>query len=432
MAASARPWIMWGIPTFVFTIAFFHRPVPGVIARELMQAFDATGALVGLLSAMYFYAYAGLMVPGGLLIDTYGPRRVVGAGSAVMGVGALLMAIATSTPALFAGRFLVGLGATVTFVGVLKIASAWFSPSHFGTLSALTATAGVLGALMATAPLAALVARLGWRRALACVGLATLVGAAACAVFVRDRPPGAAEEPGTLPRGHGIVGGLRAVLGNPHTWPPFLAFFCLYATIGNLMLWVVPYLRDVYGLGSRLAASYATASTAALLVAAPLVGLVSDRLARRRKLPFLVLAIAHAALWGLFVLTLGLLPLHAVYVILFLLGVASSGFVLIWPIGREVNPPPLAGLAVAVVNLGGFLGAALTQGPLGVLLDARWEGLVTDGARVYPAAAYRATFGVCALLALAAALIALLLRETHGRNVHAALREAAGHGGGRP
>ena len=38
-----------------------------------MQAFGATGAIVGLLSSMYFYCYAGFMIPAGLLID--GVRR---------------------------------------------------------------------------------------------------------------------------------------------------------------------------------------------------------------------------------------------------------------------------------------------------------------------------------------------------------------------
>ena len=54
---------MWGIPTALFCIAFFHRTAPGVIAKELMQAFGATGAIVGLLSATYYYAYSALMIP---------------------------------------------------------------------------------------------------------------------------------------------------------------------------------------------------------------------------------------------------------------------------------------------------------------------------------------------------------------------------------
>jgi hypothetical protein len=72
---------------------------------------------------------------------------------------------------------------------------------------------------------------------------------------------------------------------------------------------------------------------------------------------------------------------------------------------------------VAVANLGGFLGAALTQAPLGALLDARWTGAMDAGARVYPVAAYQATFAACAVFVVLAALLSLLLRETYGRNV---------------
>ncbi|HSE93518.1 MAG TPA: MFS transporter, partial [Methylomirabilota bacterium] len=125
MPGSLRAWGVWSIPTLLFLIAFFHRPAPGVIAKELMQAFDATGTFVGLVSATYFYAYAGFMLPAGLLIDAYGARSVVTAGGAVMGAGALLMGAATTQAVLFAGRFVVGLGATVTFVGALKIAATW-------------------------------------------------------------------------------------------------------------------------------------------------------------------------------------------------------------------------------------------------------------------------------------------------------------------
>jgi MFS family permease len=171
---------MWGIPALLFLIAFFHRVAPGVIAKELMEAFRATGAIVGFLSAAYFYAYAGLMIPAALLIDAFGVRRVVAAGGAVMGLGTVAMGLTSTQPVLFAGRFAVGAGASVTFVGALKIAATWFPPSHFGTLSAVTATIGVLGGLVATAPLAALVAATGWRGALGLVGVVTVAGAVAC------------------------------------------------------------------------------------------------------------------------------------------------------------------------------------------------------------------------------------------------------------
>jgi MFS family permease len=416
---------MWGIPAFLFLLAFLHRVAPGVMAKDLMQAFGATGTMVGLLSAAYFYSYAGLMLPGGLLIDRFGARRVVAAGSAIMGLGTLAMAVAETSAVLFAGRFVIGAGATVTFIGALKLGAAWFPPGRFGTISALTATVGVLGSLIANAPLAALLAGVGWRGAFWIIGLVTLAGAGLCLVVVRDHPPGSdATAPAALTLGQ-VLAGTLAVLRNPHTWPPFLSFFFLYAAMGNLMLWAVPFLRDVHGLGMTQAALYATATPLALLASGPLTGWLSDSVLRRRKLPFVALAAAQLGLWGVFAATTGALPLGGVLALFFALGLVGSAFVLTWPIGREVNPPHLAGSAVAVVNLGGFIGAALTQGPIGAVLDARWAGLMAGGARVYPAEAYRAAFVVCAAFMLAAVVIGLFVKETRGRNIYEELRPRA-------
>ncbi len=426
---AGRRWAMWGIPALVFLIAFLHRAAPGVIAKDLMQAFAATGAMIGLLSAMYFYSYAGFMVPGGVLIDSVGPRWIVAGGGAVMGVGSIAMGLAPGPVLLFVGRLLVGLGAAVTFTGTLKIAASWFLPSEFGTMSALTATVGFLGSLVGSVPLAALAAAVSWRGALIIIGVTTMAGAALCALCVRDRPAGAATEASAAPSLREVLDGTRRVLGNAHTWPPFLCFFCLYSALGNFLLWGVPYLRDVYGLTTTGAALFASLPSAALLLSAPLTGYLSDRVLRRRKLPYTALAVGLFVVWLAFVTTLGTLPLAGVSALLFLMGLVGGGFVLTWPLGREVNPPALAGIAVAVANLGGFVGAAITQGPIGAVLDARWTGVMAEGARVYPVSAYRAAFAICALLVLVAAGISLLLTETRGENVYHRLRRpAAGTG----
>jgi hypothetical protein len=119
-------------------------------------------------------------------------------------------------------------------------------------------------------------------------------------------------------------------------------------------------------------------------------------------------------------------PLWAVYGLFLGMGLFGAAFVLTWPLGREVNPPHLAGIAVAVANLGGFLGAALTQGPVGAVLDAGWTGAMANGARVYPVAAYRHAFLACAAFAFLAAALSLLLRETRGQNIYAELRAGPG------
>jgi MFS family permease len=157
----------------------------------------------------------------------------------------------------------------------------------------------------------------------------------------------------------------------------------------------------------------------ALLVSGPLTGYLSDQVWQRRKLPYTLLVLALLACWLVFALTLGAQSLAAVYALFLAMGAVGAAFVLTWPIAREVNAPHLAGMAVAVANLGGFLGAALTQGPIGAVLDAGWTGAMAHGARVYPLAAYRNAFLVCAAFVLAAAALSLLLRETRGRSVAA-------------
>jgi len=415
-------WVMWGIPALIFLIAFLHRAAPGVIAKDLMQAFGMTGTELGLLSAMYFYSYAGFMVPGGVLIDSLGPRRVITAGGFVMGLGALAMGLAASPPLLFTGRLLVGLGAAVTFTGALKIAASWFPSTQFGMMSALTATVGVLGGLIGSAPLAALAAALSWRSALIIIGAATIAGALLCVAVVRDQPGAARNATVGGPSFRDVMTGTLAVLRNRYTWPPFLCFFFLYAAMGNLFLWSVPFLRDVYGLGATKAALYASLPSVALLASAPLTGYLSDRILHRRKLPYTVLATGQFLAWLVFLWTLGTLPLASVCLLFLLLGVVGGAFVLTWPLGAEVNPPRLAGIAVAVTNLGGFVGAALTQGPVGAVLDAGWTGAMLDGARVYPVASYRGAFAACALLVLLGAALSFLLEETRGQNVYHRLR----------
>jgi sugar phosphate permease len=298
-------------------------------------------------------------------------------------------------------------------------------------MSALTATVGILGALIGSAPLAALAAGLSWRGALIIVGAMTMAGALLCAALVRDRPARGEAGPGGGST-RNMMAGMVQVLRNPYTWPPFLCFFFLYAAMGNFFLWSVPFLRDIYGLTTTKAALYASLPSMALLASAPFTGYLSDRVLRRRKLPYTVLASGQFLVWLAFVLTLGTLPLPGVCLLFLLMGVMGGAFVLTWPLGAEVNPPGLAGIAVAVTNLGGFVGAALTQGPIGAVLDAGWTGTMAEGARVYPVASYRGGFAFCALFVLIGAAITLLLQETGGTNVHHRLRPVRASAGSGP
>lgn len=419
--SAARRWVIWAVVAAIFVISLFHRVAPAVVARELMGRFGASAVAIGTLAAIYFYVYAALQIPSGLLADRLGPRRLATAGALLMALGSAAFGLAPTLPALYAARFVVGLGASVIFVSGMRLAASWFPPREYGMMSGLMVTAGGLGNLLGTTPLAVMVEALGWPGAFEVVAGATAALAGLAWVVVRDHPAemGHVSLEGAVPgRPVSVLEGLYQVLGNRRTWPPFLIFFGLYGTFGTFAgLWGVPFLRDVYGFPARRAAGYALLLSLGFMVGGPVVGRLSDRFGTRR-LPAVLLSAAGALLWGL--LTVARPPESWLPALYLALGLTGSGVTLTWPLGREVNPPALAGLAVGAVNVGGFVGVALLQVLTGFLLDAAWGGATAEGARVYPLAAYQRAFLLSFLVMGLITLAATRAVETRGRNVYAA------------
>lgn len=418
---GSRRLLVWGVLALVYVVSYFHRIAPAVLAKDLMRSFAATGVEVATMAALYLYAFATMQFVVGAVVDAWGPRRAVAAGALVMGAGGALFAASHTLGVAYGARVVVGVGASVVFIGTLKQVGAWFRPDEFGTWSGLTQVAGNLGGLLAAAPLAFVVALAGWRTTFAGVAALSVALALLTLAVVRDRPEDAGFPP-PVPRGPAppvdVLEGYRVVWGNPRTWPMFLVFFCQYGTlIAFSGLWAVPWMRDVYGLSASEAARLVSLVAFGVVVGAPAAGLLSDRVFRVRRLPYVLFTLVYTAVWACFAVPEGGPPRALLGPLCFLVGLTASGFTLTWVLAREVNPPRFSGIATATVNAGGFLGAAVLQNVLGRVLDAHWLGVVEEGARRYPAAGYRAAF-----LALLGALVlasagTLLVRETFGRHV---------------
>ena len=122
-------WVIWGLGAGFFLLGFFHRVAPAVLHRELSLDFGLSAATLGSLSALYFYSYAAMQVPTGLLVDRLGPRRLLLGGLLVSTLGALIFAFAPDLIWAGIGRFLIGGSVSVAFVCTLKLATHWL-PAH--------------------------------------------------------------------------------------------------------------------------------------------------------------------------------------------------------------------------------------------------------------------------------------------------------------
>src|SRR5688572_11451641 len=144
MRAKSYPWIVWGLAAAFFFSEYFARVAPGVMVPDLMRDFKVTALTLGSLSAFFYYAYVGMQVPVGILVDRFGPHRLLTVATVLCSAGCLLFASAQSVSLAEAGRFLMGFGASFAFVGTLKLAAVWFPASQFGLLAGLTQALGML------------------------------------------------------------------------------------------------------------------------------------------------------------------------------------------------------------------------------------------------------------------------------------------------
>ena len=118
-----RGLIFW-ILAFCYILVYFHRLCPAVVAVDMMQDLKAGGALTGLLAAAYFYPYAIMQLPAGLLSDSWGPRNTITLFFSIAFAGSLILGYAPTVAWAITGRALVGLGVAMLFVPTMKVLAA--------------------------------------------------------------------------------------------------------------------------------------------------------------------------------------------------------------------------------------------------------------------------------------------------------------------
>ena len=257
-------WLTWGLLASLYFVGFFQRVAPAVMVDELMRDFSIAATLLGNLSAIYFYTYAAMQIPSGLLADAIGPRRVGASAAIVAAVGIILFALADSLWMASVGRGLIGASVAVAFVACMKLAGHWFPANRFATVTGISLLIGNLGGVLAGVPLSEAVAGIGWRNAMLISAGVTLVLAAFVWLWVRDDPsergyashahPEALNETAMSPRQS-----LKLVISERDTWLLFFAGGLIAAPVLTFAgLWGVPWLVQVHGLERSHAAAFTT------------------------------------------------------------------------------------------------------------------------------------------------------------------------------
>lgn len=402
------PLLAWFTGTVYFLYAWVLRVAPSVMIEELMRDFAVGAALLGHLSAAYFYGYAGMQLPAGILLDRYGPRRLMSGSAAVCAGACVLFATADSMAAATVGRFLIGASVAFSVISAMAVAAQWFPANRFAILTGLAMTMGMAGGVLGQAPLRLAIETSDWRTTMLMLAGGALAISLAAWLTVRDRRRGSA-------RASGVLNGLRIIARDRQTW---LVAFAGLATAAPLLgfagLWGVPFLETVHGLPRATAAALTSIIFAGWGVGAPVFGWLTDHTGRQR-LPLIAGMALQAASMAVLIYAPPLPP-SLIAFLCFLIGFFGSSQIACFALVRAIHPPDVISTAIGLVN-GMITGAgALFQPLIGLLLDVAWTGETSAGARVYDRVAF--TWALSSLIVVVAAGLsaALVLRDADTRH----------------
>lgn len=423
-AFQVSKWSIFTVLILTYILVYFHRMAPAVVSEDLMAAFQTTGTQLGALSAIYFFVYAFMQLPSGVIADTLGTRTSAIGGNLIAGTGSILFGMSQSFEAACIGRFLVGLGVSVVFVSIMKSNSNWFHERVFAFMSGVTLLIGNFGSVLAAGPLAALLGVFNWSSIFITIGALSLFLAILSHLIVVNRPEDLGFKPPNVylaSPSSNITGhwwkNLSMVIRTTKIWPGFWIQFgmigSLYAFMG---LWGIRYLQDVHLVDRSFAAQHMTIMLMSFAVGALFFGWLSDTISRRKPVTIFCTT-GYLITWIILMFFPWDTGMEG-YILFGIMGIMGSGFVVTFAAAKEVIHPNLSGMAVSVVNTGCFIGTAIMQPLFGRIVDITWDGAISNNVRIYGASDYHNGFIVVLVFSVIAILGALRLPETRGRNIY--------------
>ena len=386
----------------------FLRSNFGVMAPDLAREMMLDPAALSTVASAYFFAYAAMQVPTGMLLDRFGPRRTIAVLLLFAAAGTALLAAGTSATTLTIARLLMGLGCAGVFTGAFYVLTQWLPNdrvvTHVGNLNSFAA----LGNLCATMPFALLIAWIGWRNSYwiftALIGCLML----AVGILLRDAP---SERPALSSQREGMArafAGVRDAFRQKGVTRLLVAGLPMSSAGTVSGVWGAPYLKDVHALDA-----IARGNVLLLMAVCAIIGhILHGQLARRlNTIRGMILAGSAAILFATGTLAaLERPPLILVMGLFCLIGLSAAYPALTHAHARGLVPAHLVGRGVSLTNMGVMTAAAFMQLAFGWIV-----GAFAQTAGVPPEHAYRAAFAVQAAAALLAIAIYAPIRDVRPR-----------------
>jgi len=361
------PLLMWTTAAIFYFYEFFLQVSPSVMTKDLMSVFAIDAAGLGMLTSLYFYSYAVMQIPAGIMLDRFGAKRLLTVAALTCAAGSITFASTHIFAIACVGRLMIGFGSSFAAISCLYIASTWLPLRWFSFLTGLLITIGMTGAICGQTPLTLLVAKLGWQESMIFLGILGIAIAIILGIIVRDRKPISAKE--FEQRETNLFQSLKQLIKKPQNWICASYASLMYTpTLALGALWGIDFVACKYQIPHSSAAGITSMMFLGFIIGAPLFGWLSDRFKRRK--PFLYInTIGSLISISIAIYFPASYSIHFAAMSFLSFGFFSSGFIIAFSVIRETNSPSITGGAMGFMNAMNMAGGAIVPPIIGVILD---------------------------------------------------------------
>lgn len=396
------------VAALFYCYEFILRIIPGALQSELSAAFGHISASsIGVLSAFYYFAYSPMQLPVGVLMDRYGPRKLLIFACFCCTLGSWMFTFTNIIWLAGAGRFLVGFGSSFAFVGVLTLTVNWLPKKYFSLMAGLITTLGMLGLVYGEVKITSIAISLGWDHVLFLMVVIGAVLTVLTFLFVKDGPQGRVRNGSPWPE---FFHNVKSVLTSAEVWIIGIVGACLYTSLSVFgEMWGKTYLEQAHHLSKLEAARTISSMFLGWAVGAPVAGYFSD-LTGKRVLP-LILGAILALIFISIVLYCPGLSYTTLNVLLFLYGLASGAEIIIFIMAKENSGAKLSGTVFAATNMIVTLGGVVFQPLVGKLLDMFGDSGLVDGEHIYTVVDYQLALSILPISLLLVTILGFFLKD---------------------
>jgi MFS family permease len=235
-------------------VNYFDRINLSVAAPQLQEEFGLDAAQIGLLFSVFFWSYAVLQIPVGLVLDRVGVMPIGRISAALWSIATALTALATGAGGIIAARVLLGVAEAPAFPANAKATGYWFPRNERGLATAIFDSAAKFSNVIGAPLVGLVVVNFGWRRAFWSMAVLNFTYFVLYYLFYRDpsadarlspaehdyiRAGGGAAE-GAAPAGSGKM--LGYLLSTRKVWGLTIGFAAYGYSFALFLTWLPGYL----------------------------------------------------------------------------------------------------------------------------------------------------------------------------------------------